>query len=27
VVQTAQSLEKFGEAGVKKFLQWVELFE
>ena len=27
VVQTAQSLEKFGEAGVKKFLKWVELFE
>ena len=27
VVQTAQSLEKFGEAGVRKFLQWVELFE
>ena len=27
VVQTAQSLEKFGEAGVRKFLKWVELFE
>ena len=27
VVQTAQSLEKFGEAGVKKFFQWVEKFE
>ena len=27
VVQTAQSLEKFGEAGVKKFLKWVEMFE
>ena len=26
-VQTAQSLEKFGEAGVRKFLKWVELFE
>ena len=27
VLQTAQSLEKFGEAGVRKFLKWVELFE
>ena len=27
VVQTAQSLEKFGEEGVRKFLKWVELFE
>ena len=27
VVETARSLEKFGEEGVKKFLKWVELFE
>lgn len=27
VEQTAKSLEKFGEAGVKKFLAWAELFE
>ena len=27
VVEAAQSLEKFGEKGVKKFLQWVNLFE
>ena len=27
VVQTAQSLEKFGTPGVRKFLKWVEMFE
>jgi uncharacterized protein len=27
VVETAQSLEKFGEAGVQKFLKWVDMFE
>ena len=27
VVETAQSLEKFGPEGVQKFLKWVELFE
>lgn len=27
VEQTAQSLEKFGEAGVRKFLAWAALFE
>ncbi len=27
VVETAQSLEKFGHEGVVKFLQWAELFE
>ena len=27
VFDTARSLEKFGEAGVKKFLHWVEMFE
>ena len=27
VVQTAQSLEKFGPEGVKKFLKWVDMFE
>lgn len=27
VEQTAQSLEKFGRAGVEKFWQWAELFE
>ena len=27
VVETAQSLEKFGPEGVRKFLKWVDLFE
>ena len=27
VVETAQSLEKFGAEGVQKFLKWVDLFE
>ena len=27
VVETAQSLEKFGPEGVQKFLKWVDLFE
>ncbi len=27
VVEAAQSLEKFGEKGVKKFLHWVNMFE
>jgi uncharacterized protein len=27
VVEAAQSLEKFGEKGVKKFLLWVNMFE
>ena len=27
VAQTAHSLEKFGAAGVKRFFQWVDLFE
>ena len=27
VVETAQSLEKFGQEGVKKFLKWVDMFE
>lgn len=27
VEQTARSLEKFGEAGLKRFFQWVDLFE
>ncbi len=27
VVQTAQSLEKFGTPGVRKFFKWVEMFE
>ncbi|MBR1389375.1 MAG: HD domain-containing protein [Prevotella sp.] len=27
VVQTAQSLEKFGPEGVQKFLKWVDMFE
>lgn len=27
VVETAQSLEKFGADGVRKFLHWVEMFE
>ena len=27
VVEAAQSLEKFGEKGVKKFLQWATEFE
>ena len=27
VAQAAQSLEKFGEAGVRKFLEWAERFE
>ncbi len=27
VVETAQSLEKFGQEGVQKFLKWVDMFE
>ncbi len=27
VLETAQSLEKFGAAGVEKFLQWAKIFE
>ena len=27
VEQTARSLEKFGEAGLKRFFQWVDMFE
>jgi len=27
VIETAQSLEKFGAEGVQKFLKWVDLFE
>ena len=27
VVETAQSLEKFGPEGVQKFLKWVDMFE
>ena len=27
VIEAAQSLEKFGEKGVKKFLHWVNMFE
>ena len=27
VVEAAQSLEKFGEKGVKRFLEWTKLFE
>jgi uncharacterized protein len=27
VLETAQSLEKFGREGVKKFLSWAERFE
>ena len=27
VAQTVQSLEKFGEAGIKRFFKWVDLFE
>ena len=27
VVETAQSLEKFGPEGVQRFLKWVKLFE
>jgi uncharacterized protein len=27
VEQTARSLEKFGEAGLRRFFQWVDLFE
>ena len=27
VLETAQSLEKFGPEGVKKFLKWVDMFE
>ena len=27
VVETAQSLEKFGQEGVRKFLKWVDMFE
>ena len=27
VVETAQSLEKFGPEGVRKFLKWVDMFE
>jgi uncharacterized protein len=27
VEQTARSLEKFGEAGLKRFFRWVDMFE
>jgi hypothetical protein len=27
VLEAAQSLEKFGSEGVKKFLAWAEMFE
>ena len=27
VIEAAQSLEKFGEKGVKRFLEWTKLFE
>jgi uncharacterized protein len=27
VLETAQSLEKFGAEGVQKFLKWVDMFE
>ena len=27
VIEAAQSLEKFGEKGVKRFLEWAHMFE